>query len=65
MDDLYAVVVDDRLTDIKFQTFGCGAAIAVSSMVFEMAPGKTYPEAMDITNEKVAEELGGLPKNKM
>ncbi len=58
-------VKDGRLSDIKFQTFGCGAAIAVSSMVSEMAMGKTLDEAMAITNEKVAEELGGLPKNKM
>jgi len=61
----YVKVKDDRLTDVKFQTFGCGAAIAVSSMVSEMAVGKTVAEAMEITNEKVAEELGGLPKNKM
>jgi len=61
----YVKVKDDRLTDVKFQTFGCGAAIAVSSMVSEMAVGKTIEEAMTITNEKVAEELGGLPKNKM
>ena len=61
----YIKVKDGRLTDIKFQTFGCGAAIAVSSMVSEMAMGKTLAEAMAITNEKVAEELGGLPKNKM
>jgi len=61
----YIKVKDDRLSDIKFQTFGCGAAIAVSSMVSEMAKGKTLDEAMAITNEKVAEELGGLPKNKM
>ena len=61
----YIKVKDNRLTDVKFQTFGCGAAIAVSSMVSEMALGKTVQEAMDITNEKVAEELGGLPKNKM
>jgi len=58
-------VKDDRLSEIKFQTFGCGAAIAVSSMVTEMALGKTLEEAMAITNEKVAEELGGLPKNKL
>ena len=60
----YVKVKDGRLSDIKFQTFGCGAAIAVSSMVTEMAMGKTLSEAKDITNEKVAEELGGLPKNK-
>jgi nitrogen fixation protein NifU and related proteins len=61
----YVKVENDRLKDVKFQTFGCGAAIAVSSMVSEMAKGKTLDEAMAITNELVAEELGGLPKNKM
>ncbi len=61
----YIKVKDDRLADIKFQTFGCGAAIAVSSIVSEMAMGKTLKEAMAITNERVAEELGGLPKNKL
>ena len=60
----YIKVKDDHIHDIKFQTFGCGAAIAVSSMVSEMALGKTLDEAMKITNEDVAEELGGLPKNK-
>jgi hypothetical protein len=50
---------------VKFKTFGCGAAIAVSSMVSEMAKGKTLDEAMKITNDMVADELGGLPKNKM
>jgi nitrogen fixation NifU-like protein len=58
-------VENDRLTDIKFKTFGCGAAIAVSSIVSEMALGKTLDEAMKITNKDVAEELDGLPKNKM
>jgi nitrogen fixation NifU-like protein len=58
-------VKDDRLADVKFKTFGCGAAIAVSSMVSEMATGKTLDEAMGITNDMVAEELGGLPRNKM
>jgi nitrogen fixation NifU-like protein len=58
-------VKDDKLQDIKFQTFGCGAAIAVSSIVSEMAMGKTLDDAMKITNELVAEELGGLPKNKL
>jgi nitrogen fixation NifU-like protein len=61
----YIKVLDGRLADVKFQTFGCGAAIAVSSMVSEMAKGKTIDEALAITNESVAEELGGLPKNKM
>ena len=61
----YIKVKDGRLAEVKFQTFGCGAAIAVSSMVSEMAVGKTLDEAMKITNSLVAEELGGLPKNKM
>lgn len=61
----YIKVKDNRLKDIKFQTFGCGAAIAVSSMISEMAIGKSIEEAMKITNRSVAEELGGLPKNKL
>jgi nitrogen fixation NifU-like protein len=61
----YIKVKDDRLTDIKFKTFGCGAAIAVSSMVSEMAMGKTLDEALKITPDLVAEELEGLPKQKM
>ncbi|MFA9452687.1 MAG: Fe-S cluster assembly scaffold protein NifU [Candidatus Aminicenantaceae bacterium] len=61
----YIKVKHDRLSDVKFQTFGCGAAIAVSSMVSEMAMGKTLDEAMQITNQDVADELGGLPGNKM
>ncbi len=56
---------DGLLSDVKFKTFGCGAAIAVSSMVSEMAIGKTLDEAMQITREGVAEQLGGLPANKM
>ncbi len=61
----YIKVKDDRLEDIKFQTFGCGAAIAVSSMVSEMARGKTLEEAKKITPALVAKELGGLPKAKL
>ncbi|MBI4187220.1 MAG: Fe-S cluster assembly scaffold protein NifU [Chloroflexi bacterium] len=60
----YIKVKDNRLEDVKFKTFGCGAAIAVSSMVSEMAKGKTLEEALKITPKIVAEELGGLPKNK-
>jgi nitrogen fixation NifU-like protein len=65
MMSFYIKVKDDRLEDIKFQTFGCGAAIAVSSMVSELAMGKTLDEAMQITNDTVAESLDGLPKNKL
>ena len=61
----YIKVNDDKLQDVKFKTFGCGAAIAVSSMVSEMARGKTLDEAMKITNKDVAAELDGLPSNKM
>jgi len=61
----YIKVNDNRISDVKFQTFGCGAAIAVSSIVSEMAKGKTLEEAMKITNKSVAKELGGLPKNKL
>ena len=60
----YIKVKDDRLEDIKFKTFGCGAAIAVSSIVSEMAMGKTLDEALKITPRSVADELEGLPKNK-
>jgi nitrogen fixation NifU-like protein len=60
----YIKVKGDRLEDVKFKTFGCGAAIAVSSMVSEMAKGKTLEEAMKITPRSVADELEGLPKNK-
>ena len=58
-------VKDDVLEDVKFQTLGCGAAVATSSMVTEMAKGKTLEEAVEISNKSVAEELGGLPPNKM
>ena len=58
-------VTDDRISDIKFKTFGCGAAVATSSMVTELVMGKTLEEAADISNKAVAEALGGLPPNKM
>jgi nitrogen fixation NifU-like protein len=61
----YIKVKDNRLEEVKFQTFGCVAAIAVSSMVSEMAKGKSLDEAKKITNKSVAATLGGLPQNKM
>ncbi len=61
----YIKVKDNKLEDVKFKTFGCGAAIAVSSMVSEMAKGKSIDQALKITNKNVAKELGGLPKNKL
>lgn len=62
---LYIKVENDRITDAKFKTFGCGAAIATSSMVTEIVKGKTIDEALKISNRAVAEALGGLPKVKM
>ena len=61
----YIKVKDDRIKDVKFKTFGCGAAIAVSSMVSELAKGRTLAEAMNITPESVADKLEGLPKQKL
>ncbi len=62
---LFIKVENDRIVDAKFRTFGCGAAIAVSSMITEMVKGKTLDEAMSMSKEAVANELGGLPPQKM
>ena len=58
-------VEDDRLVDVKFRTFGCGSAIATSSITTELVKGKTLDEALALTNRSVAEALDGLPPNKM
>ena len=62
---LYIKVKDEIITDVKFKTFGCGAAIATSSMVTEMVKGKSIQEALEISNKAVAEALDGLPPVKM
>ena len=65
MMSIYLKIDDDKISDIKFQTFGCGSAIAVSSILTEMAKGKSIEEAKKITNKDVAKALEGLPKNKL
>ena len=65
MMSFYINIKDNKIADIKFKTFGCVAAIAVSSMVTEIALGKTLDEAKKITKKSVAESLDGLPKEKM
>ncbi len=65
MMSVYIKVEDDKIADIKFRTFGCGAAIATTSMTTELAKGKTLDEAMEITRKDVADKLGGLPPVKM
>ena len=62
---MYIKVKDDRIADIKFKTYGCGAAIATSSMTTELAKGKTLDEALEITRQSVADALEGLPPVKM
>jgi nitrogen fixation NifU-like protein len=63
--EMFIKVKDDRIVDIKFRTFGCGAAIATSSITTELVKGKTIAEALELTNRAVAESLGGLPPQKM
>ena len=63
--EIFIKVKDDIITDIKFRTFGCGSAIATSSMITELAKGKHVDEAIKITRNDVADELDGLPPQKM
>lgn len=62
---IFLKIEDDRIVDVKFKTFGCAAAIASSSMTTELIKGKTLDEALKLTNETVAQQLGGLPAAKM
>jgi len=62
---MYIKVEDDRIVDVKFKTFGCGAAIATSSMSTELIKGKSIDEALQVTNRAIAEALDGLPPQKM
>jgi len=62
---IYIKIKDNKISDIKFQTFGCAAALATSSMITEIAKGKTLEEALEITRNDVADELDGLPPIKM
>ena len=63
--EMFIKVKDDRIDDVKFRTFGCGAAIATSSIATQMIKGKSLDEAVGLTNKAVADALGGLPAQKM
>ncbi len=65
MTNIYIKVKDGRISDIKFKTFGCGAAIATASMTTELALGKALQEALAITRDAVADALDGLPESKL
>ena len=62
---IYMKIEDGVITDVKFKTFGCGAAVATSSMATEMVKGKTIAEALALTNKEVVDALGGLPAHKL